>query len=125
MSTKRDQIRAAALKSEAPKSKVVNVDGVDYEVRAPSVRIADTIRKRATKGSEVDGVALAINAVIECTYAPQDADEKARGEPAERVFEESDFDALAEKPAGGLVDVLGMTAIELLSKASPEAAKNG
>lgn len=134
MSTKRDALRTAALKTRAPKSKIVEFEGIAYEVRAPTVETRGKILERAgvldddaakkAKGSKAkhDAAALQVAAVIACTFVPGEPGAEAS---SETVFEDADVARLLIEPAGGIVDVLGEVALAFLNTSMDKtAAKN-
>lgn len=116
----KEALRSGALRSRPAKSKTVDFEGQKYEVRAPSVRSRAQILRRAgvldEKKKETDPGRMQVAAVIACTFDP---------ESGERVFEEADFEALLEDPAGGVVDALAAPALEFLNTSNDKAgAKN-
>lgn len=132
MSSAREALRNLGLKTRAPKTETVKFDGAEYEVRAPSVRLRAQIlikagvaeaaqnakKAAADKQPEKpqDLAKLQITAVIMCTFVPG---------TDERVFEDADFDQLANDPAGGLSDALAEPAIKFLNASmDKDAAKN-
>ena len=125
MTTARDAIRASAFQSRKAKSQIVNFEGVDYEVRAPSVRARARILERGGVLEEVDSKgkkakskdvgALSIAAVIACTFVPG---------TDERVFDDGDFDSLLDAPVGSLVDALSTPAFDFLNT-NKDTEKNG
>lgn len=131
MSSLRDSLRSAGLKSRPAKSQIVKFDGNEYEVRAPSVRqrgqilvkagiAASAAPDKSGKPAEPkapDMARLQVVAVIASTYAPG---------TDERVFEDADFDGLADSNSGDLVDALAEPALAFLNASmDKEAAKNG
>lgn len=125
MSTARDALRGAALKSRVANSLVVEFEGNQYEVRAPSVRdrssvfalagVLDVDASSKKKGQpvRVDSARLQVAAVVQCTFVPG-------GD--ERLFELSDFEALLNEPAGGLVDALAEPALKFLNTSDDKDA---
>lgn len=135
MSTKRDALREQALKPRPPKSQIVEFDGVKYEIRAPSVKARSKILEKAgayvaaldkTGKKQVDVAAMQVASVIYCTFVPQSEDEIRAGAEPEPVFDDGDFEELANKPAGDIIDVLAEVAMPMVNVAADgAAAKNG
>ncbi len=133
MSTKRDSIREKALASRPGKTKLVTFDGVDYEIRAPSVRARDEIFAKSglfeaaadkTGKTKQDSASLQVWAVIACTYIPRDPAEVTAGAEPERVFDDGDFAFLESRPSGDITDALSPSCIELVNVShDPVAAK--
>jgi hypothetical protein len=115
----RDEIRKATLgRSRKLRSKVVNVDGVEIEVRQPTVRGRSEIMRRAkAMGGDTDRVDIGemqVTAMIECCYVPGTSD---------RVFGDTDRDALLDAPSGAY-DELATVAMELMNVDREDVAKN-
>lgn len=106
--SQRDAIRAATLGQNVPfKKEVVNYNGVDVEIRQPSHKSRRELFKKCTDESgKVDMLAFLAYAVILNTYVPG---------TEETVFEESDFEVMVAKPAGGFLDKYGSVAASLLN----------
>lgn len=125
MSSLRDGLRAAGLKSREGKKVIVTFEDQEYEVRAPSVRARSKILAAAgvvsadddkKKKKDPDAGKMQVACVIACTFAPG---------TDERVFEDADLETLLDDPAGGIVDALGEHALKFLNaSADKEAAKN-
>ncbi len=128
MSSMRDALRAAGLKSREGKRITVVFEDQEYEVRAPSVRARSKIltaaglvdtddQKGKGKKTQADAGKMQVCAVIACTFAPG---------TDERVFEDADVETLLDDPAGGIVDAVGEHALKFLNaSADKDAAKNG
>ena len=104
----RDQIRSATIgeKSEF-KSKIVKYNGVEVEIRQPSVKSRkDIMAKAMTDNGTVDFAEFLTFAVLFNTYVP---------DTNELVFEDTDYDALMAKPTGGFLDKFGSDAAELMN----------
>lgn len=90
------------------KKEIVTIEGIEYEVRQPTLRERSDLRKRCSSISgetmKFDIFEFLIWAVIGFTYVPN-TDEK--------VFEETDYDALSDLPAGGWFDELSEVASKL------------
>jgi hypothetical protein len=107
MSSNRSSIRDGLLSTKVEfKSKIVTVNGVEVEVRQPSVKSRRDLMKRATDGGSVDLALFMVWGVIFNTYVPA---------TNELVFDEMDFDALMEKPVGGFIDQLSEAASEMMN----------
>jgi len=119
MSNLRDQLRQKTLgKKSAPT--LVEVDGVEYELRPLTVRARGDILRRAglieaqTKGGKSTDVAkLQVLAVIAIVHVPG----------GERVFDDADLEMLLDEEAGSVVDRLGEHAIRLLNVSADKAAE--
>lgn len=124
MSSAREALRSAGLKSREAKRVTVVFEDQEYEVRAPSVRARAKILDRAgltetdeKKKNKADAGKMQVLCVIACTFAPG---------TDERVFEDADLETLLDDPAGGIVDALGEHALKFLNaSADKDAAKNG
>lgn len=118
----RDALRKVALMGRTRQHEVVQFEGVDYDVRQPTVGqrakilAASRQKKVAANGTtelgDVDATLLHIHAVISCTFDPC---------TNTRVFEPADVDALLEDLTGGIVDVLGQVAMRLMNVTAPKA----
>jgi hypothetical protein len=136
VSSKRDALREKALAGREAKAVLVEFEGEQYEIRAPSVRARNKILEKAgayaaaadkSGKKQVDAAALQVAAVIACTYAPRTEEEIRQGVEPERVFDDSDFEVLVNKPAGDITDALGEVAIKLVNVSAEkvrEDAKN-
>ena len=115
--SKRDELRAKTL-SDAPKfrHKIVEYKGERYEIRQPTVRARMEIVKRGVSGTGiVDGLVVMVWAVIYNTYVPG---------TDERVYDESDYDVLVARPAGGFIDSFGEVAADLMGTSTTDIKKN-
>lgn len=133
MSDLRDKIRS---KTVGAKTKFANetleIDGVEVEVRQPSVKTRSVLMKmsrdpKKAKGMDTDNISaddvlsslnygkMQVLSVIYCTYVPG---------TDELVFDESDYDALINQPAGGFVDDISTVAMNLMNAKPEEDAKN-
>lgn len=106
--TIRDKIRAATLgKPTQFKSKTFTYEGVDVEFRQPNLRDRQLlITKSRNKAGDFDFVEFLVWSVISNTYVPG---------TTEKVFEESDYDAMIAKNSGSFVDKFGAEIAELLN----------
>ena len=104
----RDDIRTAMLgKSAVFKNKVVKIDGVEVEMRQPTVKSRSELFKKCTdKDGNISHSDFLVWSVIYNTFIPG---------TNEAVFEEADYDSLVSRPVGGIVDQLGATAGELMN----------
>ena len=103
-----NDIRTTLLNSKSNfKSKNVEVEGVEVEVRQPSMKRRRDMQKSATDDNgEFDSTKFLVYAVIYFTFYPGTND---------LVFSPDDFDKLMEQPAGGWVDQIGEQASELIN----------
>lgn len=105
--TTRKQTRDALLGAkEEFKAEVVEFNGVKVEIRQPSYKARREIMKRARDGDNIDPFEFLVWAVIENTYV-ESGDEK--------VFEDTDYEALVSRPVGGFIDKFGEKASELMN----------
>lgn len=94
----RDKIREATVSaSKKPLSSIVNYGGVKVEIRQPTVKERHELTKRGMTDGEFDFLKYQIWGVILFSYVPN---------TKERVFEEGDFDALANQTSGAAADKL-------------------
>lgn len=106
--SKRDTLRSAVLgKKPTFRSEIVEYEGEKFEIRQPTNKARRDLFKKATDESgKIDMMDFVMWAVIYNTYEPG---------TDTTVFEESDYDVLANLPAGGVVDKLGEVASKLLN----------
>ena len=112
----RDQIRTATV--GAPKifkSRRVNFNGVDIEIREPSVDGWGEILAHAHKDGEVSFKEFLIWSVVCCSFVPG---------TDERVFEPEDYDVLKTQPKSGFIGEFSDIANELMSVNVETAEKN-
>lgn len=105
----RDQIRSKTVGSKNQfKTERVDVgDGIEVAVKQPSVGERQELFERIRdENGNVDQLALLSWAVIKLTYVP---------DSQERVFDDTDYDTILEKPTGGWVDRLGEKVLEVLN----------
>lgn len=106
----RDTLRSAILGRSHTfrREKVINDDGVVFEVVQPSIRQRADLRKKTTTisadGIQFDMFEFMIQAAIQFTVVPG-TDEK--------IFTAEDYDVLASYPSGGFVDRLCEAASKL------------
>ena len=114
----RDSIRSSIL-GKKPKfaKEIVEYKNNRYEIRQPTLRARREIMNRCTGN---DGTIDMMSALIYlCIYNTYIADTD------ERVFEESDYEALLEEPTGGFIDEISIIASSLMNlEASAKAKKN-
>lgn len=122
----RDDLRSATL-GQAPKfkSKIVEVEGLAVEVRAPSIREREAIIKSANIKPTADGKVADIDTgrtsailVVALTYVPG---------TTEKVYEAGDVETLQEYPSGSWVDTLARECMQMLNftvEAKAEIVKN-
>ena len=82
-------------------------DPIKVEVRQPTVKQRNDLIKKCRKSDgSMDEMEFIIQAAIHFTYDP---------ESGERLFDQADYGALCEQPAGDFVDQFGGEAIDLLN----------
>lgn len=104
----RNDLRSSILsKKQQLNKKIVEWEGSKFEVRQPSVKARnDLYRKCLDEDGNMDMTAFLVWGAILHTYVP-DSEEK--------VFEDTDYDVLAEMPAGGFLDALSEAVSEVIS----------
>ena len=105
----RDAIRKATLGTTAKfKSEKVKFNGVEVEIRQPSVKGRKELFHRCMdEAGRVDTMEFLTWGVIYNTYVPG---------TDELVFEDSDYDALVSRPSGGFLDKFGEVAARLMNE---------
>lgn len=107
----RDSIRGKTVGSKSEYRTIEHkFDGETVVFKQPSLRQRKQLIDKSVVGKEVDGVTMQVWAVIMLTY---DVD-------GNQVFDDSDFDALMNKPAGSFVDEFSDKALSLLGNAEKE-----
>lgn len=98
-------LRERILAADDIASERVHVDawGVDVEVRGMSGRARAEVMQKSLEGGALNLARAYPLLVIGCTFDP---------ETGERVFSESDFEAVSEK-AGGALEQIAMVAARL------------
>ncbi|MCK5604287.1 hypothetical protein KAR91_20530 [Candidatus Pacearchaeota archaeon] len=115
--TLRDQIRAATLgeKSEF-KNEIVTYNGVKVELRQPTVKVRkDLMDKSMNEDGKINVLMFMTYGVIYNTYIP---------DTNELVYEETDFDAMMDKPVGCFLDSFGEKISNLLNIEDDGGVKN-
>lgn len=112
----RDKIRGALMGATPVfRSEVVNYNGVDVELRQPSVAVRrDLYRKCQDENGKVDFLDFLTWSVIYNAYVP---------ETNERVFIPEDYEVLVAKPTGGFLDEFGEVASRLMNLEETEEKK--
>jgi hypothetical protein len=120
----RDKLRAKTVGSKKTfRSKIVEFDGVDFEIREPTVADAhEILRKGYPDGKIEKGVLpntgeLHVWALILCTYVPG---------TEEKVYEVGDLESLKAAPASSFVTTLGSAAYAYIAptkKSEPSPKK--
>lgn len=100
-------------------SDTVEYGGAEFEVRQPSLKQRNDLLSRCRDArGDVDPTSLMVNIVIMCTYDP---------ESGEKVFDDTDYEAMVESPPGTYVDVIGAKALEVAGltgdEGNPEATE--
>lgn len=111
----RDELRKITVGSKSDyKTIEIEYQGETVVFKQPSLKQRKEIIEKSVVNREVDGVAMQVWSVI---YLTHDAD-------GNRVFDESDYDALMNKPAGSFVDKFSEHALKLLGNAEEEEVEN-
>lgn len=104
----RDKIRAATIgKKSQFRTKIFNYEGIEVEFKAPNLKDRKTLLNRA-KGDngDLDMINFIVWSVILNTYIPG---------TNERVFDESDYDAMMNQGTGSFVDQFGQEVAEIMT----------
>ena len=89
----------------------IDYKGSKVVFKQPSLKQRkEIITKSIDKDGNVDGVAMQVYSVIHLTHDSE----------GNKVFDEADYDALMEKPAGSFVDTFAESAMSLLGKPDEE-----
>lgn len=110
----KDNLRNLTVGSKS-EYKTIEIDyqGETVVFKQPSLRQRkDIINKSIGDNKEVDGVSLQVWALIALSH---DAE-------GNKVFDEADYEALMEKPAGSFVDIFGENALKLLGNMEEDEA---
>lgn len=101
----RNKIRAATVGAPKQfKKELITYNGVEIEIRQPSLKVRKSIGERATQNNHVDLLEFLVWAVIECTFVPG-TDEK--------VFEIADYEGLISQPTDSFMDEIGEKAASM------------
>jgi hypothetical protein len=113
----KDKIRAATVGSKRQfRSEVAIVNGVEIELRQPSIRVRkEIVALSKNEDGQVEMLEFLQRALIECAYVPG---------TDERIFDETDYDTINEHPTGGWVDKLTDKLLVLVNIRADEIAKN-
>lgn len=112
----RDEIRRATLGSPAiVESKLVEWNGVQMEVRRPTLKQQRDIDKASTdKSGNRDALITMVQAMIACVYVPGTND---------HVYEKADADALLDRGEKDFTGEILRALEELSKKTTPEEAE--
>lgn len=120
MSDLKNAIRAKTVgSSKIFKSKLVKFDGIEIEIKEPSVKIWGQILKAVM--TIEDGVSKTemdkylIWSVIHCAFVPG---------TNERVFEDTDYEALEGFPKSGFVGEFSEIAMDIMNTDAEKSEKN-
>ena len=122
MSEAKDKIRAGTVGSKKIfRSRIVEFDGMEIEIREPSVKTWGLILKAAMgmdgeegkNKTEIDK--YLIWSVIYCAFVPQ-TDEK--------IYEETDYETLETFPKSGFVGEFAEIAMDMMNSDQEETEKN-
>lgn len=113
----RDQMRAATLGSKNVfKSEILTHKGLKFEIRQPSIRGRQELRKRLIdQEGTFDVFDALVWMVILYTFVPG---------TNERVFDEEDYDTIVAHPTGGYMETFSLTAAEFMNMDPEDIAKN-
>lgn len=100
-------IRSKLLSAKVEfKKKEVDADGVKVEVRQPSVKARKDLFAKSSKNGEIDSTDFMVWSTIYNTFDPV---------TNKRVFEDTDYEALLDRPIGGWLDKIAEAAGELMN----------
>lgn len=113
----RDRIRSATLgKSNKLQSRTVTANGEQIELRQPTVKVRNELLQAAkTPDGDVDFNDFLLRGVIQCAYVPG---------TKERIYEDEDYDVLAEQPTNSFVDDCSEELMSLLNVTPGDVEKN-
>ena len=123
----RDRIRSKTVGSSGIfKSRIIKYDGIDIEIREPTVegwgKILASSRKRTVRLGELEETDEALNfaeylvwSVIYCSYVPG---------TNIQVYDKEDYDVLIKKPKSGFIGEFSDIAGELMKVDTEKATKN-
>lgn len=112
----RDDLRKLTVGSKSEYRTIeMDYQGQTVVFRQASLKDRKNILNKSVENKEVDGVALQVWAIIYLTYDTE----------GNRIFDESDVDALMEKPAGSFVDTFSEQALKLLGNMEEGEAEQG
>ncbi len=95
--------------------RLIEINGEKYEIRQPTIAQRNEITIRCQQGDHIiDGLAYQLWGVIMFTYNP---------DTNERVFEDTDYEQLANMPTGSFVDVIAQSILEVSNVDISEAKK--
>lgn len=107
----RDNLFSKAINLD---KRIIEINGDKFEIRQPTIAQRNEITNRCRQGDNFDGLAYQIWGVIMFTYDP---------ETNARVFEDTDYEQLANMPTGSFVDVIGEAIVELSNVDISDAKK--
>lgn len=107
-SSMRDKIRSATLGSQPQfKTKRVEINGAEVELRQPSIKDRREILNKCMNGDgTVDMMEFQIRSIMHCARDP---------ETGGMVFEEEDYDVIMSNPTHSWVDELGQAVQEVMN----------
>ena len=112
----RDQLRTGTLGStKVFKSRLVEYNGIEIEIKEPSVAGWGAILSNAMKNENINFSEFLIWSVIYCAFVPG---------TDQRVYEEGDYTALKEQPKSGFVGEFAEIANDLIAVAPKQNLKN-
>lgn len=111
MTSLKDSIRNLTVGRKAEYRTIeIDYEGQKVVFKQPSQKVRRELFEKSTNGEKVDLVALQVWTVIALTH---DSD-------GNKVFDDTDFDAIMNQPAGGFVDTFSEKALELLGNGGQE-----
>lgn len=110
---KRDRLRSMTVGAKKDfRTKLVEVDGEEFEIRQPSIKERSAIIQRAQVGLDddnkpkVDPGIMQVESILRLCYVPG---------TNELVYESGDRENLMGQPTGGFVDELGQACMKMLN----------
>ena len=113
----RDKIRAATIgQSQSFRSEIVKVNDVEIEVRQLTIKErSDVVKTFTDQKGDKDPLKMQIHEIIASCYVPN---------TNEKVFEDTDFEAMVSCYAGSYLDALYSSILELQTYSIEDAKKN-
>lgn len=111
----RDRLRTAAFSTEgAVKSTILNFNGEEFELKAPTVGLRQDLLKKATVDGALDPIELYIWLAIECSCEPGTKN---------KIFADTDYNTFKGLYSGGFLDELIEVCPTLLNINKPDDQK--
>ena len=115
--SQRDKIRSATLgKGNKLQSEIIQVNGVDIELKQPTVKVRNQLLYQAqTEQGDVDFNDFLLRGIIQCAYVPG---------TNELIYEDEDYETMEGKPVNDFVDDCSNAVMRLLNVTPGDVEKN-